>query len=78
MAITNKNPAANSVIGPADSFSFDIDHTYTSLVVKVTQSGGDEYAYDSTLGGAQAGYVVTIEDSGMHERVTVTRTAGWE
>lgn len=77
MAITNKNPAANSVISPADSFAFDIDDTYTSLVVKVTQSGGDEYAYDSTLGGAQAGYVVTVEDIGSQDRVTITRSAGW-
>ena len=77
MAITNKNPAANSVIAPADSFTFDIDDTYTSLVVKVTQSGGDEYAYDSTLGGAQSGYVVTVEDIGSQDRVTITRTAGW-
>ena len=78
MAITNKNPAANSVIAPADSFTFDIDDTYTSLVVKVTQSGGDEYAYDFALGGAQAGYVVTIEDIGIQDRVTVTRSAGWD
>jgi len=78
MAIENTNPLTNSVIGPADGFSFDIDQTYTSLVVKVGASGGDEYAYDYALGGAQSGYVVTIEDIGIQDRVTVTRSSGWD
>ncbi|NIT75522.1 MAG: hypothetical protein GWO44_01105, partial [Thermoplasmata archaeon] len=77
MAISNINPAANNVIQPADSFSFDIDNTYTALVVKVTTTGGDEYAYDYALGGAQAGYTVTVTDLGGQDRISVKRDAGW-
>ena len=77
MAITNINPLQNSVLGPADSFTFDIDNTYTALVIKVAQSGGDEYAYDYALGGAQAGYTVAIEVLASDHRITVTRDAGW-
>jgi len=78
MAITNINPASNSVVGPADSFSFDIDQTYTSLVVKISAAGGDEYAYDYALGGAQAGYTVTITDLGSQDQVSISRDAGWD
>ena len=77
MAITNINPAQNNVIAPGDSFSFDIDNTYTALVVKVAQTGGDEYAYDYALGGAQAGYTVSITDLGGKDRIAVSRDAGW-
>lgn len=77
MAIVNINPATNNVVGPADSFSFDIDNTYTSLVVKIGAAGGDEYAYDYALGGAQVGYLVTIEDLGSQDRITIKREAGW-
>jgi plastocyanin len=78
MAITNITPVANSVITPADSFSFTLDDTYTALVVKATQSGGDEYAYDYALGGAQAGYTVAVTDNGDGTHtVVVSRDAGW-
>jgi hypothetical protein len=78
MAIENINPLSNSVIGPADSFSFDIDNTYTSLVVKIGAAGGDEYAYDYALGGAQTGYTVTITNLGSQDRITVKRDSGWD
>jgi len=77
MAITNQLPASNSVIGPGDSFAFTIDATYTSLVVKIDASGGDEYAYDYALGGVQAGYTVTITDNGATHTISVSRDAGW-
>lgn len=78
MAITNTTPVANSVISPSDSFSFTLADTYTALVVKCTQSGGDEYAYDAALGGAQAGYTVSVTDNGdSTHTVTVKRDAGW-
>jgi plastocyanin len=78
MAITAITPVANSVITPADTFSFTLDDTYTALVVKCTQSGGDEYAYDAALGGAQAGYTVAVTDNGDGTHtVVVSRDAGW-
>ena len=72
MAISNILPAQNSVIRPGESFSFDILNGYTSLVVKVVQSSGEEYAYDFALGGAQAGYTVSL--NGVHKILVYVNT----
>lgn len=78
MAITTINPVTSSVIAPGDSFSFDIDDTYTAISIVVATAGGNEVAYDGTLGGAQAGYVVTVADDGAGTHTfTVKRSAGF-
>lgn len=77
MAISNINPAQNSVIRPGDAFSFDIANGYTALVVKIVQSSGEEYAYDYALGGTQAGYTVVVEDLGGSDRYTISRDEGF-
>lgn len=79
MAIDTISPVADSQLDPGDSFSFRVDDTYTTITIEVETSGGWEYAYDSSLSGAQAGYTVsvTIPTAGRHQ-FTVTRSAGWD
>ena len=77
MAIDTITPAATSLVQPGDSFSFTVDNTYTSMTIEVETSGGWEYAYDGTLGGAQAGYTVSVTVSGGRHTFVVTRDAGW-
>jgi len=77
MAIDNIFPPVSSSIDPGDSFSFRVDDTYTTLTVEVQTAGGYEYAYDTSLGGAQAGYSVVVEDLGSRHEFRVQRTAGW-
>ena len=78
MAITAITPVTASVIEPGDSFSFTIDNTYTVLQVEVDTQSGVEYAYDESLGGAQAGYTVVVTPSGGQNIFTVSRNAGWD
>ncbi len=78
MAIDTINPLADSVLRPGDSFSFKVDDTYTSLTIEVIRDAGTEFAYDTTLGGSQSGYTVSIVDSGSEHTFTVSRTAGWD
>lgn len=78
MAIDNISPPATSTIAPGDSFSFRVDDTYTTITVEVDTDSGYEYAYDSALGGAQAGYGVSVVDLGSRHEFTVTRTSGWD
>lgn len=79
MAITNINPVDDAVVRPGDSFSFDIDDTYTAITIEVIRDSGTEFAYDGTLGGAQAGYTVSVSDDGAGTHTfTVSRSAGWD
>jgi len=79
MAIDTISPVADSQLDPGDSFSFRVDDTYTSITIEVETAGGWEYAYDSSLSGAQAGYTVsvTVPVAGRH-LFTVSRSAGWD
>lgn len=77
MAIDTITPAATSLVEPGDSFSFTVDNTYTAMTIEVETSGGWEYAYDGTLGGAQGGYTVSVTVSGGRHIFVVTRDAGW-
>lgn len=77
MAIDTISPVADSQLDPGDAFSFRIDDTYTTITIEVETAGGWEYAYDSSLSGAQAGYTVEVEDLGSRHEFTVTRSAGW-
>nr|NIT75520.1 hypothetical protein [Thermoplasmata archaeon]NIY01891.1 hypothetical protein [Thermoplasmata archaeon] len=75
MAVSNITPASGATLNYAESFSFEVTDPYTSLLVRVTVSGGAlEAAYDD---GVAAGYTVTIEDLGATHKVTVKRDAGW-
>lgn len=78
MAIDTITPAATSLVEPGDSFSFTVDDTYAAMTIEVETSGGWEYAYDGTLGGAQAGYTVSVTVSGGRHIFVVTRDAGWD
>lgn len=78
MAITAVTPVASSILDPGDSFSFTIDNTYTVLQVEVDTQSGVEYAYDDALGGAQAGYTVTVTPSGGQNIFVISRDAGWD
>ena len=77
MAISNITPVVNSLLEPGDSFSFDVDDTYTVLQIEVDTGSGTEYAYDTGLGGAQPGYTVSVSSSGGTDTFTVSRGAGW-
>ena len=78
MAVSNVLPASGSTLNYAESFSFEVTAGYTSLLVRVTTSGGVlESAYDTGTGGVGAGYTVVVEDLGATHKVTVTRDAGW-
>jgi hypothetical protein len=78
MAISAITPAAGSLIVPGEVLSFTIDDTYTSMVIEVEVSSGWEYAYDSALGGAQAGYTVSVVDNGSTHTFSVSRDAGFD
>ena len=78
MAISAITPAADSVLAPGDALSFTVDNTYTSMVIECELSSGWEYAYDSSLGGAQSGFSVTVTDNGDGTHTfSFARTAGW-
>ena len=64
MAITSITPEADSLIDPDTSIGFTIDDTYTLVRIEVDTLDTVEYAYDSTLGGQQTGYVIAITDNG--------------
>jgi hypothetical protein len=78
MAIDTITPPANNVVEPGDSLSFRVDDTYTFITIEVETASGWEYAYDSALGGAQAGYVVTVEDLGSRHEFVVVRSVGFD
>jgi len=79
MAITSVTPVSGSTIAWGDAFSFTIDDTYTYVRVKVQTSTALEKAYDTALGGAQAGYTVQVVDTGGGTHVfTVSRDAGFD
>lgn len=71
-------PSANQVLAPGDAISFDIDNTYTTLVIFVETATGTETAYNTALGGAQSGYTVVVEQVGGTDTFTVKRGAGWD
>lgn len=79
MAITAVSPISGSRIDWGDSFSFTVDDTYTSMVIKVQTSTALEKAYDSALSGAQAGYTVVVVDNGDGTHTfTTSRDAGFD
>jgi len=79
MAITAVTPASGSLIAWGDSFSFTVDDTYTSMIIKVQTETALVKAYDTALGGGQSGYTVTVVDNGDGTHTfTVSRTAGWD
>ena len=77
MAIDTITPAATSLVEPGDSFSFTVDNTYTTMTIEVETDSGWEYAYDSSLSGAQSGYTVSVTVSGSRHIFVVTRDLGW-
>jgi len=79
MTTTAVTPSSGSTIGYGDSFSFTIDDTYTYLRIKVQTEKALEKAYDTDLGGAQAGYTVLVVDNGDGTHTfTCSRDAGWD
>jgi hypothetical protein len=79
MAITAITPASGTPIEAGDSAAFTIDDTYTSLVIKVQTSTALVVAYSTALGGAQSGYVVSVQDNGDGTHtVTYSADAGWD
>ena len=78
MAITNILPADDSILDPSSVVTFDIDDTYTYIRIEVDTSDGVVYAYDSTLGGAQSGYTVSVSSSGGTDTFTITAESGWD
>lgn len=79
MAITSVTPASGTLIEWGDSVSFDVDDTYTSMVIKVQTSTALVKAYDTALSGAQAGYTVSVEDDGVGTHTfTIASDAGWD
>jgi hypothetical protein len=57
---------------------FLVDDTYTYLRIEVFTEGPVEYAYDSTLGGAQSGYSVEVVNSGGVDTFTLRADSGWD
>jgi len=79
MAITGQLPVEGSVIDPGSTIAFTVDNTYTYLRIEVSTAGGVEYAYDSSLGGQQSGYVVSVIDNGDGtDTFQVTADSGWD
>lgn len=79
MAITAVTPASSSTIVPGDAIAFTVNDTYTSMVIRVQTSTALAAAYDTALGGAQAGYTVSVVDNGDGTHTfTVSRDAGWD
>lgn len=78
MAITAVTPASGSLIAWGDTVSFTVDNTYTSMIIKVQTATALVKAYDTALGGAQAGYTVVVVDNGSTHTFTVSRDAGWD
>jgi hypothetical protein len=78
MAITSISPASGVVINHGDSFSFTVDDTYTSMIIKVQTDTALVKAYDSSLGGEQSGYTVEVVDNGATDTFTVTPDSGWD
>ena len=78
MAIDTITPVTNSVVNPGDSCSFLVDDTYTSLVITVISASGTEIAYDTGASGAQAGYTVSVTNSGGRDTFVLSRAAGWD
>lgn len=78
MAIDTITPASGSLIEHGDSFSFKVDDTYLSMVIKVQTASALEKAYDSVAGGAQGGYTVSVTNSGGRDTFVVSRDAGWD
>ena len=79
MALTNQLPVSGSFIDPDITVGFDIDDTYTTMRIEVNTLAGVEYAWDSSLGGQQTGYEVSVTDNGDGtESWTLLRDAGWD
>jgi hypothetical protein len=78
MAISGIAPAADTLIDSDLAIVFLVDDTYTYLRIEVFTEGLTEYAYDSTLGGAQSGYSVSVANSGGVDTFTVTPDSGWD
>ena len=79
MALTNQLPVSGSFIDPDTTVGFDIDDTYTTMRIEVNTLAGVEYAWDSSLGGQQTGYEVSVTDNGDGtESWTLLRDAGWD
>lgn len=78
MAITNRSPSPGAVIAHGDTFQFDIDDTYTSMVIKVQTATSLETAYTTAGGGTQAGYTIVVADDGAGTHTfTVSRDSGF-
>lgn len=78
MAITNRSPSPGAVIAHGDTFQFDIDDTYTTVVIKVQTATSLETAYTTAGGGAQPGYTIVVADDGAGTHTfTVGRDSGF-
>jgi hypothetical protein len=78
MTISAITPPTNSTIDYGDSWSFTIDDTYTSLVIRAQTSTALVKVYDTADGGAQSGYSVEVVDNGATHTFTITADSGWD
>ena len=77
MAISLITPTSGSTIDPGDAFSFTITDGWATLSVEVDTDLATEYAYDSALGGAQAGYTVVVTPGAGDAVYTISRDSGF-
>ena len=79
MAITGQLPVDGTIIDPESTVAFTVDNTYTYLRIEVTTASGVEYAYDSSLGGQQSGYTISVIDNGDGtDTFNITPDSGWD
>lgn len=78
MAISNISPTQATILDRGLGVSFDIDDTWTTVLIKVQTATALVTAYSTALGGVQGGYSVTVTTAGSVDTFTLTPDTGWD